>query len=101
MHGSVRFGVCRQPDSGLAALDEVVVRLAAGVDGRNVLPELDEVLVLVHPVVEEGEFVDDVGLAGGDEVSGHGSAQHAHGAFEGDDGPVDFLMGGVRGERHP
>ena len=48
-----------KPHPRLTPADEVVVGFLAFVDDREVTPEFDDVLVFLHPVFEEAEFVDD------------------------------------------
>ena len=48
------------PNVGLAPVDVVVVGFLVLFQQRNVVAELDQVLVSVHPVVEERKLVDDL-----------------------------------------
>lgn len=48
-----------KPDLGLTSLDLVLVRLAFLREFRQLTTEVNEMLVTVHPVVEELELIDD------------------------------------------
>lgn len=48
-----------EPDLCLAALDLVLVGLKLRREFRELAPKVDDVLIAVHPVIEEFELVDD------------------------------------------
>ncbi len=51
-----------QPNPALTAFDEVVVVFILFVDEGQVLTQVDDVFVLLHPIAEEGKFIYDLVL---------------------------------------
>jgi hypothetical protein len=49
-----------EPYARLTAADEVIVRFVFILDQRQVFSKLNDVLVLLHPVVEECKLSDDL-----------------------------------------
>ena len=62
--------VCGQPHAALAAVDEVLLNFGTGGQRLLLIAQVDEQLVLVHPVLEVGELFYDLVLY---LVDGHGA----------------------------
>src|SRR5690606_13680813 len=62
VRGEYQFVPCQlgmYPDTALAALDQVVVRLVPLFDKGEGLPEFYHVYIALHPVLEHGELLHD------------------------------------------